>query len=199
MTMPFLTNYLLKNLNIAPFKIINSYAHRKVNLTPVGSSFTPIYRFPFVPLCSAINKFKKIQFGVFVVSAPTTYICYLVNVCGSHIPLAVSTVGIASTIALFSVGQLFSRLIGYAYVSRNQKQIKLAYLDFWGKRTDIICDIKDITPIYDGPAFSIKDYLYKTVWISTQEKPFKINLSNGEILHDDLFRHSFYNAGEPGY
>lgn len=103
--------------------------------------------------------------------------------------------GIASTIALFSVGQVFSRLIGYVYVSRNEKQIKLAYLDFWGKRIDIICDIKDITPLYDSPP-SIKDILYKTVWISTHEKPFKINLTNGQILHDDLFKHSFYNTSD---
>ncbi|CAH1389861.1 unnamed protein product [Nezara viridula] len=197
--MLFLTKLLLKNLNITTFKNLNRSVYRKVNVTPVDISFTPIYRFPYTPLCSAINKFKKIQLGMVVVSIPTTYFCYIVNLCGVQIPLAFSTVGIASTIALFSVGQLFSRLIGYVYVSRNQKQIKLAYLNFWGKRIDIICDIKDVTPLDDNPSSSIKDFLYKTVWISTYDKPLKINLSNGQILDGDLFKHSFYNTNETGY
>lgn len=194
MSKPFLTN-LLKQLKITPFKTLNSYVHRKVNGTTVSSSFIPVYRFPYVPLCAAINKIKKIQLYVFVVTAPTSYVCYMINVCGSQIPLAVSTVGIASTIALFSVGQLFSRIIGNVYVSRDQEQVKLAYLDFWGKRKDVICDIKDITSLYDSSP-SIKDFLYKSVWISSHEKPFKINLSNCQILNDDLFKHSFYNTSD---
>lgn len=75
----------------------------------------------------------------------------------------------------------FRNLIGFLYISEDNKLIKIASLDFWGQRKDRIIDADDWIPLYDMPP-KFTDQLYRTPKLSDGTK-YKLVMKYGKIIN----------------
>lgn len=91
---------------------------------------------------------------------------------------------------LYSFGYLFTNYIGYVYVKEDDKYVKLAYVDFWGKRKDTIVSTDDIIPLSDI-AFSITDSLFLKVKRFSTRDVMKLNVKLGQVLDKNKFNNIF--------
>nr|CAD7592418.1 unnamed protein product [Timema genevievae] len=52
-----------------------------------------------------------------------------------------------SCVTLYTLGIVCNRIVGAIYVTPDAKTVKFSYLDFWGRRNDIICPVTDVLPL----------------------------------------------------
>lgn len=84
---------------------------------------------------------------------------------------------------MYSFGYLSQNLVGFIYYNNKEKLIQIAYIDFWGKRKDVVCPTSDIhlKNKSDSNIFGVS-----VVKESTDEE-FRINLKFGKILDETLY------------
>ncbi|KPJ02758.1 Transmembrane protein 186 [Papilio xuthus] len=103
------------------------------------------------------------------------------NVLSSNAFLATSYVGITGA-AVFSLASIpFRNLIGFLYISEDNKSIKISSVDFWGRRKDRIIDADDWIPLYDMPP-KFTDPLFRTPQLSDGTK-YKLVMKYGKIIN----------------
>uniref|UniRef100_A0A0A9W6T4 Transmembrane protein 186 n=1 Tax=Lygus hesperus TaxID=30085 RepID=A0A0A9W6T4_LYGHE len=169
---------------LIPFVISRQVHKKKVEkVIPVGSSFSTVYRLPQISMCSLVNKFKKYQLFAFGAGTPVVFGLHALELCDHSIPVTFTCVGIATTVAIFSIGQIFTNLVGVVYISKDRSRVKISYLDFWGDRRDKIVDSSDVVGI-------TKESLtpWDTLNIHGDSANYKISFRLGEILMTPLFK-----------
>ncbi|KAL1116003.1 hypothetical protein AAG570_005498, partial [Ranatra chinensis] len=98
--------------------------------------------------------------------------------------------GIGSTAAVFCVSELFTNLIGFVYISKDLTEVKISYLDYWGKRKDVITNLSDIGPL------GLNSKLYFLVKRLSSNESFKLSMKFGEIINTEAFVKIFkYDPG----
>uniref|UniRef100_T1I0Q2 Transmembrane protein 186 n=1 Tax=Rhodnius prolixus TaxID=13249 RepID=T1I0Q2_RHOPR len=145
---------------------------------------------PQITLCSVLNKFKRLQLVAATTSIPGSFIANYFNVCDPSLPTVVTTIALASTVAIFSIGQLCTELIGYVYFSEDKQEVKLAYLDYWGRRKEAIYGVEDFLPLTNSPRFP-SDFLFRRLYLYNSRHPFKLSLKYGKIVDEDSFKTVF--------
>ncbi|XP_073996870.1 transmembrane protein 186 [Rhodnius prolixus] len=162
----------------------------KTSEIPDKNKYKVIYRLPQITLCSVLNKFKRLQLVAATTSIPGSFIANYFNVCDPSLPTVVTTIALASTVAIFSIGQLCTELIGYVYFSEDKQEVKLAYLDYWGRRKEAIYGVEDFLPLTNSPRFP-SDFLFRRLYLYNSRHPFKLSLKYGKIVDEDSFKTVF--------
>lgn len=115
----------------------------------INKSWEPVYRNPFIiPITLVVR--CKIYHTIFTCLVFATSIYYYLE--GSVQATQVAYMGIALSIVLlilFGYSILYQRVIGIAYLSKDSKLVRLAHLDFWGKRIHSDISINNIVPLSD--------------------------------------------------
>ncbi|KAF6199524.1 hypothetical protein GE061_007550 [Apolygus lucorum] len=171
-------------LKLTPFVVSRQVHKKKVEkVIPVGSSFSTVYRLPQISICSLVNKFKKYQLIAFGAGTPVAFGLNALELCDHAVPVTFTCVGIASTVAIFSIGQIFTNLVGMAYISKDRSRVKVSYLNFWGDRLDKIVDSSDVVGI------TVESMTpWDTLNIHGDPVNYKISFRFGEILMTPLFK-----------
>ncbi|KAK9508823.1 hypothetical protein O3M35_006286 [Rhynocoris fuscipes] len=163
---------------------------RAKSTTTHEDGFKVIYKFAPIGLCSALNKFKKLQLVAAGSAIPGSYIAEWYNLCDGSLPPVIATVGLASTVAVFSIGQLFTDMIGYVYFNKETQDIKLSYVDFWGNRKNSIHGPEDFLPLTHSPKY-ITDFLFRRLYLYDSRYPYKISLKYGNIIDPTALKTTF--------
>lgn len=91
---------------------------------------------------------------------------------------------------LYSLGYLCNKFIGFIYVHKEEPNIKVAYIDFWGNRKEEIVPFEDIVPLSDLPV-SYTDLLFVPFKRYSTKNVLKLNVKVGQILHKENFNKVF--------
>lgn len=96
---------------------------------------------------------------------------------------------------MYGIGQLCSKFIGFIYVNEDLSTIKVAYVDFWGKRKDIEVPAKDIAA-FSEVSPSLTDKFYQKLITSSLPGSLKMSKKGYNILDkskfDTVFPHNFW-------
>ena len=170
----------LKNYTI-PLRNSKSYcSHLKTE--EKQDDFKIVYRFPYIVVARLICKFKLYQTSVVIgLSGFSVF---------TDVQLIAPLVFCSCSLLLLGVmGEYFRKLVGIVYVNPDTSQVKIAHLNFWGNRENIICSLDDIIPFSDL-GDDVKDIYVR---IRFYNKPFSFNMSirYGLIVNPELFKKVF--------
>lgn len=138
----------------------------------LGAAFTdwrPIYRLPLIRLVAAFNRLKVYQ--AIVTAAGTPLILALQNaghVSGEALGIY-AAIGVSGLMTLSLGSFVTSNLIGFIYINDQEDQLKLAYVDFWGRRKESLVDIEDLLPDWE-PKSKRRLGFYQPICLRTDEK-----------------------------
>ena len=82
------------------------------------------------------------------------------------------------------MSKLFTNLIGFVYITKDAKEVKLSYVGPLGERVNLDLPANDIKPL--DPLKS--NYLYYKVSRLSSSSDLKITLTFGEILNTEGFK-----------
>ncbi|XP_024085456.1 transmembrane protein 186 [Cimex lectularius] len=147
--------------------------------------FNVIYRFTPILIGSLVNRLKKIQLYITCTTVPVSYGFFLTDYCSGDLPVSVATLCGLSMLGTAAIGQFFTRTIGFIYISDDGQEVKLSYVDFWGRRKNICLPPDEILPLSHSPRY-FTDMLYQRVFLTTSVKPLKL-MKFGEITNTEGF------------
>lgn len=113
-----------------------------------------IYRFPHIVAVRIFSRFKFYQTAATITFALASVKSHLTaSTIASNTYIYVTVFSAFTTVALYIVGNVMRRVIGFAYISRDHSRVKLAHMTFWGRRTDRIFDTKFIVPLNESSEY----------------------------------------------
>ncbi|KAL6262327.1 hypothetical protein P5V15_007418 [Pogonomyrmex californicus] len=171
-------------------RLSNAANKNEKNLPEVNSTKFPdykvIYIFPSIKQVCALNVVKNRFTVLSGVAAPVLIGLKYTNILSFETSISLLLAGILMVIWLHTLGIFCNRLIGYIYFKADEQKVILSYIDYWGKRIDLMVPVNEITPLSENPR-SITDPLYRKVIISSQKKKLKINTKIGQITDINNF------------
>lgn len=91
---------------------------------------------------------------------------------------------------LYVFGNIFRRVVGFAYINDERDMVKVSHLTFWGQRQDEIIDLMDLFPLADTT--ERLDNAYTTLErISNVKDYYYLSLRFGQIPDKKLFEETF--------
>uniref|UniRef100_A0A1Y1ML63 Transmembrane protein 186 n=1 Tax=Photinus pyralis TaxID=7054 RepID=A0A1Y1ML63_PHOPY len=133
-----------------------------------------------------INRLKFYQTGLSIFAPPLTLILHKLNWVNSDVAFATLGIALSGCTFLYSLGYITNNLVGIMYVNNAKSDLKIAYLDFWGRRKDIVVPIKDNVPSSEISAFHTDSVYWKFKNLSTP-LAFKISTKFGNVLDKEMF------------
>ena len=129
------------------------------------SDWVAIYKFNQIKTAKFMCKVKMYQTGLTVLFASSSIHAYF-NA-SSDLEGCLNTTAICAfaCVMLYIFGNIFNKMIGFAYISRQdeeKKWIKLSHLTFWGRRRNIKIPVEDLLPL---PSDSSTATLYQVMYL----------------------------------
>lgn len=78
-------------------------------------------------------------------------------------------------------------VVGFIYYNEKTDEVKLAYVNYWGKRKDAIIKGEDIIPISSSPPSRSNWDLFVSLRRYSTDESWKLALKHGQILDKKLF------------
>uniref|UniRef100_A0A1I8M0S4 Transmembrane protein 186 n=1 Tax=Musca domestica TaxID=7370 RepID=A0A1I8M0S4_MUSDO len=146
-----------------------------------------IYRLPLIRLASAFNR-VKIPYGVFnALSIPGAFALEQASQLPPSTATLFAAVGLTSWMTLSICSMLTKNLVGIMYLNDDNDKLKLAYIDFWGKRNDVVIDLDDLVPENEKKRPSKFDW-YQTLTLYSNDKvKFKLLQRFGQVEDPEAF------------
>lgn len=157
-----------------------------------NDNFIKIYRNRAMFAGAIINSLKWYQTLMTVCSVPTSLVLLLSGTITDKTAFAIVFCSLWFSIILYAQGFVFHRTIGIIYLSKDYKTVKIAYLDFWGKKEEEEYPVEHIEHLSDLPE-TVTSRLYKTVDFDTEKYRLYVHYF-GQILDKDRFVFVFGNV-----
>ncbi|KAL3272864.1 hypothetical protein HHI36_014325 [Cryptolaemus montrouzieri] len=104
-----------------------------------SNNYVTVYKFPYIRHVAAFNKLKIYQSILAPLGFSTSLFLVEQGVVGSEIVSTVASLGISLCILLFGLGVLTDKFIGFVYYDEKKEYVKIAYVDYWGRRKEKMC------------------------------------------------------------
>ncbi|XP_034107685.1 transmembrane protein 186 [Drosophila albomicans] len=155
------------------------------------TDWRPIYQLPLIRWIAAFNRLKNYQAAVTLAATPLAFtLSQAGQVSGEAIGICAS-LGVSGLITLSLGSYLTSNIIGFIYINDQQDQLRLAYVDFWGRRQEALVDIEDILPDWELKRTTRLGF-YQPICLRTDKKQrFKILQRFGVITDPLIFEGLF--------
>ncbi|RZF41771.1 hypothetical protein LSTR_LSTR012288 [Laodelphax striatellus] len=150
--------------------------------------FRPVYRNSKMKFIAVLNKLTPHFFKASLITLPpVSGILYWFEFLDNQSLIGFYLVAVAFILPVqaFSFGT--QRLIGFVYLNKENDQVKISYISYFGKREDIILPIESIMSFSDSPV-SPTDFLYKKVRTFDTDTVYRIDIKFGEVLDEDGFK-----------
>lgn len=141
------------------------------------SDWETIYKFNQIKTAKFMCRVKVYQTGLTVFFASSSLYAYFGAYFGEYFDassnlegcLNTTTICVFACVMLYIFGNIFNKMIGFAYVSREdgRKWIKLSHLTFWGRRRNIKMPVEDLLPL---PSDSSTATLYQVMYQHSDPK-----------------------------
>jgi hypothetical protein len=156
-------------------------------LQELKENWMPIYAFPKIRGVAAITKLKNYQLAATLGGFPV--VCYSFT---EHLFLYSY---LAGTIAfsLCVASNLLKNSIGFIYVNNTNKDlVRIAYLNFWGKRCDTEFKVDEIVPFDELPK-RYTDRFYTTLEFKKKHEELKLLNKECDVLQYEEYQRIFGN------
>ncbi|CAK9798964.1 Transmembrane protein 186 [Anthophora plagiata] len=143
-----------------------------------------IYKFPYIVHASLLNKVKR-NYLVFVgASVPVFGILTIVD----SISVEYAMSGLACSFGILAtmhiICKLCNNLIGVIYYKEDDNKVIISYLNYWGKRVDLLTDVNDV--ILQETILKITP-LYEKLYVRSHKKYLKVSMKFGNIIEKSIF------------
>ena len=171
---------------------------------PQDDTFRQIYKFSLIRGFAVFNRLKVYQTVATAVAIPGSVILNLTGVVGTEDVIGTCVVGIETTIfdrisntqlhsvgisgclMFYSMGYFTKNVVGILSVNQKESDIKVAYVDFWGKRVDELIPAGDVMTQSDLPV-SVTDPVYKRLQRFSNDDTLKIITFGSAIVDEECF------------
>lgn len=143
--------------------------------------FKPVYKLPYIVHARVLCRLKLYQTGVVLCLTGAS----VATQTELFIPLTICTVSLAM---LAIMGEFFRKLIGILYVNPATDEVRIAYLNFWGNRKEIIQPINNVVPPCEISE-NLSDTFVKFTFVDKSMPILYLSIRYGQVLDNDLLRH----------
>lgn len=160
------------------------------------SAFTEwrtVYSMQGIRLVAALSRLKVYQA---VITAAGTPIVFALGSAGqlSTDALAIyAAIGVTGLITLTLASYASSNLVGFIYVNEEQDLLKLAYVDFWGRRQETLIETEDLLPSWEQGSPSRLRFVSPICLRSDSKRRYKLLNRFGHVSDRQLFEGLFGN------
>ncbi|XP_026752530.1 transmembrane protein 186 [Galleria mellonella] len=173
------TNQLI--LNIKRFINVPRRSISKENSEHASHEFDSVYKFPSIKYIAILNRLKVYHLIGTSIAVPSCGLLEMLSVIPENAFLATSYIGVTGGLALLIPSILFHNSIGFLYISKDNKHIKISSVDFWGRRKDKCVSVNDWIPLLDMPSRTI-DSIYLSPQLTDGTK-YKLFIKFGTVLN----------------
>ena len=110
-----------------------------------------VYKFPYIRLARTTCRLKLYQTAVTCLAVPTVAAMTYAGTVTQSALITTIGVNIIAIMMLGVMGEIFRKLVGHLYVSKNEMQVKISHLTFFGGRCDLIVPADDLVPLCELP------------------------------------------------
>ncbi|EDV98068.1 transmembrane protein 186 [Drosophila grimshawi] len=156
------------------------------------TEWRPIYKLPLIRLIAAFNRLKVYQAIVTVAGTPLAFALQQAGQVSEDALGIYAAIGVSGLVTL-SLGSYVARnIIGFIYINDHQDQLRLAYVDFWGRRKEQLVDIEDLLPDWEPHSTRRLGGFYQPICLRNDDKlRFKLLHRFGVITDPLLFEGLF--------
>ncbi|KAH8348991.1 hypothetical protein KR084_013076, partial [Drosophila pseudotakahashii] len=150
-----------------------------------------VYSLPAIRIVAAFSRLKVYQAAITAAGTPIVFALGSAGQLSTDALAIYGTVGISGLVTLTLASYAASNLVGFVYVNEQQDLIKLAYVDFWGRRQEALLDTDDLLPIWEQGSPSRLKFVSPICLRSDPKKRFKILNRFGHVSDPQLFEGLF--------
>ncbi|XP_028044044.1 transmembrane protein 186 [Bombyx mandarina] len=145
------------------------------------NKYETVFTFPFIKYIAIFNRLKLYHCVAAGVVMPSCGVLEMLQVFSENTFFTAAYLGITVG-SLLSIASLpFKNIIGFLYISDDNRHIKISYVDYWGKRQDKIISANDWIPLMDMAPRKL-DPLYLSPHLSDGTK-YKLFVKFGKVLN----------------
>lgn len=152
-------------------------------------NFILLYKFKYIRAAAMLSRLKLAQTSFFCISS--TVACCLAHL--EYMPWKEASIlcGAAGfgVVVLFLISHFCRRLIGLIWINNEKNFLKIAYLDFWGRRKDKILPIMsvaELSEINQNPK-----NIFLRMQLRDRREFYYFTFLGGEVLHRKNFSYVF--------
>jgi len=151
-----------------------------------SSEWERVYNFQFIKGLVGLNRLKYYQAAITAIAVPISLAIPEVAD-----PVYFGYIGVSGIVTLSLASYAFRNTVGFIYTNQSQPEdVKFAYLDFWGRRQDVVLKIEDVTPLSEIPK-SIFNPLFTNLQFYNKHPKLKLVYKHGGIDNFDEFSRVF--------
>ncbi|XP_073812491.1 transmembrane protein 186 [Musca autumnalis] len=157
------------------------------NRSSDADEWRTVYRLPLIRLASAFNR-VKIPYGIFnAIAIPGAFAMEQASQLPASTATLVGAVGLTSWMTLSICSLLTKNLVGIIYINDDNDKLKVAYIDFWGKRNDVVIAVDDLVPESEKQKPSKFDFYQTLTLYSNDRVKFKLLQRFGQVEDPEAF------------
>jgi len=183
------SSQLLYRLQLSFNKFVNNRTIASENLpkaNKTSSEWESVYKFRYIKGLVGLNKLKYYQAAITAVAIPISLAIPEVAD-----PIVFSYLGVSGIVTLSLASYALRNTVGFIYTNKSQPEdVKFAYLDFWGRRQDVVMKIGDVIPFSEVPR-SIFNPLFTYVQFYNEHPKLKLVYKYGGIDDYEEFSRIF--------
>ncbi|XP_036334564.1 transmembrane protein 186 [Rhagoletis pomonella] len=156
-----------------------------------SNEWLTIYRLPLIRLAAGFQRLKIYQGGLTALALPITI---GLSELGQVSPNSVAIVGVigASGLLTLSLCSLVVRnVVGFMYINEERDKVKVAYVNYWGKRCEAVVDINDLDVDWTKVRPTVFNLYQKIRLYSNKNQSFKLLMNYGVVVEPEIFTEIF--------
>ncbi|XP_068145685.1 transmembrane protein 186 [Drosophila tropicalis] len=164
----------------------------ELNASAAFSEWRPIYRLPLIRLVAAFNRLKIYQAVVTMAGTPLAFALSQAGQVSSDALGICGAIGVSGLITLTLGSYVATNLVGFIYINDQKDQLKLAYVDFWGRRQEIVLHPDDLLTNWEQETENKRFSFYQPISLRSNPKiRYKLLYRFGVVTDPELFEGLF--------
>ena len=147
--------------------------------------FTKVFHFPHVV---TLARFQRVKIALTAASVALSPLIYFNDLGVEETSNLIGVIWFSCG-TLLAFGEFFRKVVGILYMDKRERRVRVAHINFWGKRQDFIVNLDDIKFITDTG--TRKDDIYWAMQFHKEagtRSPMRISTRYGGIEDPRLFR-----------
>lgn len=150
-----------------------------------------IYSLPSIRLVAALSKLKVYQGAITVAGLPIAFALGQTGQLTTDVFGIYAAIGVSGLATLSLVSLAARNLVGFIYINEQQDLLKLAYVDFWGRRKETLVDTEDLLPNWEQSTASRLKFVVPISLRSDPKQRYKLLNRFGQVSDPELFEGLF--------
>ncbi|KAH8353961.1 hypothetical protein KR067_006191 [Drosophila pandora] len=150
-----------------------------------------IYSLPSIRLVAALSKLKVYQGAITVAGLPIAFALGQTGQLTTDVFGIYAAIGVSGLATLSLVSLAARNLVGFIYINEQQDLLKLAYVDFWGRRKETLVDTEDLMPNWEQSTASRLKFVVPISLRSDPKQRYKLLNRFGQVSDPELFEGLF--------